>query len=421
MSFGDVRHIVLMPNHPPSWELPPAEDGELGSGGHRYLHELAVAIAATGRRVEVRGQFDFSELRALGAAAGAMPELPAEPRRPGSGDVVLMPEGFDDPLVFAIVALSEARAILLMLGPVGLFGWGFVSGWHMEHPHEVAIDSVARAEQHRAVASMGFEIWVDSSRLAERVEATGVPCTLVGTGRPLARPKAMPKRYDVATLDHNRWAPLARSVVARLDEAVTHHEIPASSNDELLRQLGQARVLIHPLRVEGASRLGNEARAMGTVPVVLSSNPYSEGLDEAGGAVAVASLEEMPSAVMQLLRDPDRLSELQARGMRAAREESDWARFVSRVDSALTAEPADDPARGARGAIGDRLAQTDAALRGEINELHRALGLTRSDRDLLAARLESIEATRVWRLARRYWGARDALRRRGARRPPRSR
>ncbi len=402
----------------PSWALPPAKNGPCLSGGHRSLHELAVAIATTGRTVEVRGQFDFAELSALAEAAGAMPGLPEEPRRPQRGDVVVMPEGFDDPLTFGIVALSEARAILLLLAPSGLFGWSFLADWHLEHPHEIAIDSVALAEHHRAMKAMGFELWTESPRMAERIEAIGIGCETIGVGRPIPYPAPPPKQYDVVTFAHNRWADLARSVVSRLDGAVTHHEIPSSSYEDVLRQLGQARVLIHPMRVEGGSRIGQEARGMGTVPIVLGSNPYSLGLDEPGGAVQVSSLDEMPATVTELLRDHARLTELRERGVEAVKAQIDWEPFVGRVDAALSREAPDDPGRGARAAIGNRLEHTEALLRAELNETQRVLGLTRADRDYLEGALEgevrllkSMQDTRVWRLATRFWHLRDSLRR----------
>ena len=81
MNVDTNRYIVWMPG-PPGWDLPPAYDGECTAGGHRMLHELAVAIAATGRRVEVRGQFNLAELKAMSAAVGAAPDWPEKPLRP---------------------------------------------------------------------------------------------------------------------------------------------------------------------------------------------------------------------------------------------------------------------------------------------------------------------------------------------------
>jgi hypothetical protein len=419
----EQRYIVWMPTAP-GWSLEATANGPVTSGGHRTLHELAVAMAATGRRVEVRGQFDLAELSYLSQAAGAMPELPAAPRRPGHGDVVLMPEGFEDPLTFAYVALSEARRILLLLAPPGLFGWPFVKGWSKQAAVDVAIESVALPNHFRAMAGMGFELWTNSPAMADRIEAAGLRGTFIGSGRSVPWPEPLPKRYDVVTLANNRWADLARWVVSRLEPGVVHHEIPAASNDEVLRQLGQARVLIHPSCVEGHSRIGEEARAMGAVPVVLSTNQFSLGLDEEGGAVAVPSLDDMPQAVMSLLGDAERWVALRERSMKAARAQVDWDAYLARVDAALSRPPEEGPALGGWGLIGERLMQEEArivrdaaakedTLKAELLRVDGELARTHRENDAFADELESeraaicsMQRTRAWSVAGRYWRAR---------------
>jgi hypothetical protein len=424
MSVDAQCYVVWKPSTFESgWLLPPVQDGLCTSGGHRQLHELAVAIAANGRKVEVRGEFDLAELKALADAAGAAPELPAEPRRPGIGDVILMPEGFDDPLTFGYVALSGARRILLLLAPSGLFGWSFMAGWSLEEPVDIEVAAVGRAEHFRAMDAMGFELWTNIPVLRDRIEAAGVKATFFGAGRSVPFPDPLPKRYDVATLANNRWSELARSVVAQLDPAVVHHEIPPVSNDEVLRQFGQARIFIHPLRVEGDSRLGQEARAMGAIPVVLSSSPYSVGLDDEGGAVTVSGLEDMPNAVMELLGDAKRLDELRTRGMESARAYLAWDPFVERVGAALSNPPPGDPDRDARAVIGDRLIakENDAAAREEFLSAQMSsvrAELTHARAELaernaalveLSSAIERIHNTRAWRLAVMYWRARARL------------
>jgi hypothetical protein len=390
------------------------------------LHELAVAIAATGRRVEMRGHVAREELKRLGEATGAMPELPDQPLRPARGDVVFMSEGSADPLDFAYVALSGARAILLMLAPPGLFGWPFVEGWSRQPPTEVSIGSVARPEHFRAMTAMGFELWTNTPPMVERIRAAGVNCTFMGNGNPVPYPSPLPKQYDVVTLANNRWAELAQRVVSGLDAAVVHHQIPGGTNEEMLRQFGQARVLVHPLRVEGHSRIGEEARAMGAVPVVLNSNPFSMGLDEQGGAVSVSTLEEMSAAVTALLRDPTRLGELRERGMSTARAQVDWDRYVARVDAALSDPPPEDPGRGARAMIGARLIEKEEALarqvvasegtsaklaaaRAELLELRSRQDELSATFDAERAAVRLMRSTRAWRAAGVYWRARERV------------
>jgi hypothetical protein len=387
------RYVIWIPepdDH--AWPLPGIMPTGWGFGGRRTMHELAVAIAATGRRVEVRGDVDLDELRALGEAAGTMPDLPTEPRNLARGDVVVLTEGSNDPFTFARATLSGARAIIMLLGPPGLIGWPFVEEWARPSPATAQIHTLAQPEHFRAMAGMGFELWTHTPQMVERAEAAGVQCAFIGNGRPLPYPKSLPKRYDVVTLAANRWAPRARYVVTRLDDDVVHHEIGGSTNSEVLEQLGQARVLIHPLRIEGYSRLGCEARAMGAVPVVLDSSPFSVGLNDAGGAIAVASVEEMPAEIMALLRNEARLRELADRGMRTARAQVDWDAYVERVDGALRRPVPDDPARGARSAIGVSLMAREAIVRDRL-ECERDIVVERLQSEMQAA-IESFEVER---------------------------
>jgi glycosyltransferase involved in cell wall biosynthesis len=424
------RHVIwIQPDDDRGWELPPAipRNGVgWGHGGRRDLHELAVAIAASGRRTEMRGDVDVEELQVLGQAAGAMPDLPTEPRSLDRDDIVVMEEGgTGESVPFARAALSAARAIIMLLAPPGLFGWPFVDGWSYPSPATVPFDSLAQPEHFRAMAGLGFELWTTMPAIVERIEAAGVGCVCIGNGRPAMDPQPPPKQYDVVTLAVNRWAPQAREVVALLDEGVTRHEIPMSTNAEVLEALGQARVLIHPMRIEGDSRLGREARAMGTVPVVLNSNPFAVGLDDAGGAVAVAALDDMPAAVMALLRDPPRLRELADRGMRTARAQVDWDSYVARIDEALRRPPPDDSTRAARATFGTEILAREATARAHRGELLATVKRLEAERDqrererdcalagLRTAQqtLRAMTATRAWRLARTFWRVRARSRR----------
>ena len=369
----------------------------------------------------MRGGVDRSVLEPIAAAAGgALPELPTERRAITTQDVVILPEG-QFPITFAQIALSPARAIMLLLAPPGLFGWPFVEGWSLRDPLEVDVDAVARPEHFRAMAAFGFELWTHSPALLERIREAGLTATLVGAGQPGSLPIPRPKVYDVVTLANNRWASLAREVVSQLPPSVVHHEIPSTSNERVLEAFGQARVLVHPLRLEGDSRIGQEARAMGAVPVVLDTNPFNVGLDEAGGAVAVSTLEEMPDAVMALLRNPERLRTLRERAMATAREQVDWDRYVERIDAALSRGVAEDPARGARAVMGGALAAREAELveefsaqsqelRDELTKTRRAYDELVTDRDVVVMQMHHMKQTRAWRLAAAYRRMRDRLR-----------
>src|SRR5215218_9924512 len=81
-------------------------EGQPVPGGLRTTHELAFAIAATGRSVELRGPVDRATYDRLAGATSAGPELPSSPSRPRPGDVVIVTEGDPDPLCAGRVLLS---------------------------------------------------------------------------------------------------------------------------------------------------------------------------------------------------------------------------------------------------------------------------------------------------------------------------
>jgi hypothetical protein len=294
---GPERVVVWIPTGDHGWEIEPAHPYEprwIG-GGLRTLHELAVAIACTGRGVEMRGVVDPRALEELCDAAGARPALPDRPRALTAGDTVIVPEGIDDPAIHARLSLSPARVILMLLAPPGLIGWSFTAGWERPDPVTVDLDAVARPEHFRGAGALGHELWTHSHGLQAAAERAGVACRFIGNGRPGAFPDPAPARdIDVVTLRDNRWAPLAEPVASGLAaRGVDCVAIPASSHGRVLEAFGRARVVVHPCRIEGHSRIGCEARAMGAVPVVLSTSPLSVGLDAEGGAVAVDSPAEL--------------------------------------------------------------------------------------------------------------------------------
>ena len=383
------------------WDLPASifEARPWIHGGERSLYALAIAIAATGRDVELRGGLVSTELDPMVRAAGGRgPRVNLPPRRPTAEDLVIVPDGWTDPLAYARICLSPARLVMMLLAPPGLFGWPFQSGWTRSDPTSAALEELATADSFRAMEVLGFELWSNNERLANAASSAGIDCEWVGSGLPTQLPEPGHKTYDVALVEANRWAPLARAVAAKLN-GVSILRIPEVDNEELLRLLGQARILIWPSRVEGHSRIQSEARAMGTVPVALP-NPFGVGLTAEEGAMVVSSLEEMPGAIEWLLADPVKLGNLAALGVRTARSQLDWERFVARVGAALNKPKRQDPGRSARGEFG-RVLEPHMDLRHELES-------ARKQRDAALSELAAFREQRSIRWA--FWIA-NSLRR----------
>lgn len=399
--MSSARVLVWIPTGDHGWEIEPARqlDSVWIGGGLRTLHELAVAIACTGREVEMRGAVHAPTLDALADAAGARPELPERPRELTAADTVILPEGTDDPAVYARLSLSPARAIVAVLAAPGLIGWPFVPGWSRPDPLIVPIDSLARPEHFRGAAALGLELWTHSPGLQAAANAAGVECRFLGNGSPLRFPDPPPaKDIDVVTLRDARWWPLAKPVVRRLaDRGIDCVPVPTSDNEHVLEVFGRARILLHPSRVEGHSRVGCEARAMGAVPVVPDTNPFAVGLDEAGGSLALPADADTAGAIAGLLADPDRLARLSATAVRTARKQVEWEPFLARVEAALASPPV-EPARLSRGAAGAALRGRAAAAgtppaTADQTQVERALAVLN---DALVAGREDLERHRLW-------------------------
>jgi hypothetical protein len=376
------------------WDLPAStfEARRWIHGGERSLYALAIAIAAIGWDVELRGRIVIRDLdRMVRAAGGRGPRVDLPPRRPTAEDLVIVPDGWTYPLAYARICLSPARLVMMLLAPPGLFGWPFQAGWARSDPTSARLEEMATREQFRAMETLGFELWSNNELLVDAARSADVACKWVGGGMPTPFPEPGNKTHDVALVEANRWAPLARAVAAKLN-GVRVLRIPEVDNEELVRLLGQARVLIWPSRVEGHSRIQNEARAMGTVPVALP-NPFAAGLSAEEGAVIVSSLEEMPIAIEQLLADPVKLGALSALGIRTARDQLDWDRFVARVGAALDEPERPDPGRSARGEFG-------RILESHMHLLHE-LETTRKQRDTVLSEFAAFRGQRSVRWA--FW------------------
>ena len=357
-------------------------------GGELNCMQLAFAAAAAGHEVELRGWLHEPTFARFAEAVGASPrtDLPARP--PEAGDLVVVPEGWQDPLEYLALTLSPARLALFVLAAPGLFGWSFAGDWSRPDPLTVDIGSLARPEHFAGMAALGFELVTHSEGLVRAAAAGGVPCTQLGTGIPWALDEPAEKSVDAVGLLANRWAPLVRAVAGSLGDGRVDL-VDEAPNDEVVRRMARSRVLIWPSRVEGHATIPHEARSVGCVPVALSTNPFAVGLDEAHGAVVVDEVEQIAPAAAALLGDPDRLAALAERARATAREEVAWARFADRVRDWLAAPAPADAGRAARAAAGAALAAHRERERAEAQRrLEERLG------EIEAAKAELTAATR---------------------------
>jgi hypothetical protein len=363
-------------------------------GGEQNMYEFAFAAVANGFDVELRGWLERAAFERLADAAGIAPRVGLPARLPQPDDLVVVPEGWQDPLEYGRLLLSPARLAVFVLAPPGLFGWPFTApGWTRPDPLTVPLDTVAKPVHFQAMHELGMSLLTHSPGLADAAEAAGVPCAFVGTGRPAftTRPHDSIRTVDVAALTANRWAPLVDQVVQDLD-GVKADLIGETSNQEVLERLAQSRVLLWPSRIEGHATIPWEARSVGCVPVALSTNRFAVGLSEENGAVLVDRVDQIAPAVRALLADEPRWHELSRRALRTAASEVRWDAYVNRVGRFLGSAPAVGPERSACAAIGAalgdllqrRLTQAQASLAEEQ--------LVRADRDRLAAELTEVRA-----------------------------
>lgn len=364
------------------------------SGGERTLYELAAAAAQAGFDVELRGVISEPVYREITQhSAGPNPTV-GLPARPATGeDLVVVPEGGLPPQTYASVCFSPARAVMLLLGPPGLCGPSFLPGWTEPDWFSISPQSVGTPEQFRAIAALGFELWSNSPEMSAAAERAHCSCVYIGTGTPVPFPVPPAERpHTVVFVSANRWAPAALEVAERAK--VKPYAIPELFDTTVSAELAQGRILIWPSRVEGASRIQREARAVGTVPVALSSNIYAACMDETSGAVVVDTLDQMAEQIRHLIDDDAAWYELSKRGMATARAQSDWGSYMARVQGALLAAqdrpPAETPAR-VLGTNYVRLAEQHHAQDVQIREAEaRALqGRT----EILHARIESLQPT----------------------------
>jgi hypothetical protein len=170
------------------------------------------------------------------------------------------------------------------------------------------------------------------------------------------------------------------------------------------------------------SRISREARAVGTVPVALDTNPFATREDHGGGVVLVADLDAMVKEIRALLADSPRLQRLATEAAVSARTQAAWGAFCSRVAAAFThvSERPGRPHGYAIGAVGahvhGRLETTriehDAAVAARlehISHLESRIAQLENESEALRARLRSAEAATAAYQARRVVRLADAL------------
>jgi hypothetical protein len=368
--FSNVKVVVCALGGRRSFlELPESlandERGAI-SGGERSLYELATALAALGVDVELRGHINAGILATITHAAGATPTVGLLPRRPAPGEVVVLPEGLPPSDLYLSAHLSGARTVVLLLGPPGLCGWSFQAGWSPPDLAVVDVATVGTPATYQAMANLGFSLWSPAWGIAEAGRRAGVRVSRIGTGTPVPFPDPPAKTADIAIIEANRWFPVAERLAQQLPGA-TVLRVPSQSVYSLSAALGPARILPWPSRVEGMSRIAREARAVGTVPVALSSNPFASPRDFGQGTVLAPDVQGVLRETRRLLGAPDELAQRAKLAARSAREQVDWERYLGRVSAALRQLPTSLTA-DARAEFGDEVVKEHRRLFDAMRE-----------------------------------------------------
>jgi hypothetical protein len=253
----------------------------------------------------------------------------------------------------------------------------------------VPLDEIGTPASFRAIDALGYSMWTNAHGIADAAAAAGVTSTWIGTGTPVPFPEPNRRTYDVAVIEENRWHRAATSVAAALGGVSVLRIGPVASTYSLCRHLAEARVLIWPSRVEGMSRVAREARAVGTVPVALDTNPFVTMDDHGEGVVLVHDLDEMALEVRRLLADPGRLEALSHAGRESVRSQADWQKFRDRVARTLERLVVIQSADEARAAVG-------GLLRSHLDEARgRAEAFEARSASLQAAWESEAETSRV--------------------------
>ena len=120
------------------------------------------------------------------------------------------------------------------------------------------------------------------------------------------------------------------------------------------------------------SRIAREARAVGTVPVALDTNPFVTGEDHGRGVVLAPDPDGIVREIRSLLDDCERLEVLSKEAEATAREQTAWEPFIERVSEAMSAT-AHHPASEALDRLGVENHSREHAMTEELRTVNHRL------------------------------------------------
>ena len=104
-----MRHTVDLPSRDSS-------NGRSSPAASTISYEFAFAAASLGWDVELRGWLDQRVFDHLSERTGARPRVDLPARAPEDDDLVIVPEGWRDPLDYLRLLMSPARVAVFVLG-----------------------------------------------------------------------------------------------------------------------------------------------------------------------------------------------------------------------------------------------------------------------------------------------------------------
>ncbi|NNN15064.1 MAG: hypothetical protein HKL82_04305 [Acidimicrobiaceae bacterium] len=115
---------------------------------------------------------------------------------------------------------------------------------------------------------------------------------------------------------------MTRSALKALRQGSVHRTPPASNVYSLANEIGRAKLLLFPIRIEGMSRITREARMVGAVPVVFDTvNSHVADEDYGQGTLFAASTTGVAAEIERPLGDGAELSNRSRAGMEFVRKQ----------------------------------------------------------------------------------------------------